>query len=178
MKYRYEPRPLLSVTIPLLAMAQGSKTPIVRGGRVFLLDGTGGSKGRHAAFKKYRNTVSDYMRMEARRQRVVDFPLDDAAVVDIVCSFPRPKKHRRANGDVKPRYLSEAKRTTPDLDKLARSIMDAGTGVLWSDDAIVVGSNLRKRYADHPSIEIKVYAACWCGLPGPCVDCVADAVLP
>ena len=35
----------------------------------------------------------------------------------------------------------------PDLDKLTRSVGDALTGVLWSDDSQVVDLQVRKRYA-------------------------------
>lgn len=35
----------------------------------------------------------------------------------------------------------------PDLDKLARSVGDALTGVLWNDDSQVVDLQVRKRYA-------------------------------
>lgn len=35
----------------------------------------------------------------------------------------------------------------PDLDKLTRAVLDAGTGIVWADDACVVELHASKRYA-------------------------------
>jgi len=44
----------------------------------------------------------------------------------------------------------------PDLDKLLRSIMDAGTSVIWLDDAQVTQISCSKTYADTPGVDIGV----------------------
>lgn len=73
-------------------------------------------------------------------------------VADFTFYMPRPQSHFRANGMVKetaPRYPI----SIPDVDKMARAIMDSVTaGEAWDDDARVVDLNTRKRYAtpEHP----------------------------
>jgi len=37
---------------------------------------------------------------------------------------------------------------TPDLDKLTRSVLDSGTGIIWRDDALVTRISAKKRYAE------------------------------
>lgn len=44
----------------------------------------------------------------------------------------------------------------PDLDKLLRGIMDAGTSVIWLDDAQVTQISCSKAYADTPGVDIGV----------------------
>ena len=45
----------------------------------------------------------------------------------------------------------------PDLDKLVRAILDAGTGILWKDDAQVVEfSRVRKCYGSPARVELSV----------------------
>lgn len=65
--------------------------------------------------------------------------------------FPRPKSHYRANGLLKPNAPTY-KSSAPDVDKLARAVLDAITGSgLWHDDAQVAGLQLTKRYANEPT---------------------------
>jgi Holliday junction resolvase RusA-like endonuclease len=47
---------------------------------------------------------------------------------------------------------------TGDVDKLARSTLDALTGIVWVDDVLVVSLDVTKRYtAKEPGAWIKVY---------------------
>lgn len=62
-------------------------------------------------------------------------------------AFPRPKKHFRANGEIRadaPFFVT----TTPDVDKLIRSTLDGLTGVVFLDDKQVVRVHARKHYTD------------------------------
>jgi len=67
-------------------------------------------------------------------------PMVDGRVVDLAVTFylPRPK---HLKGD--PDHL-----TTPDLDKLVRSVCDALKGICWSDDKLVGQIVAAKRYAE------------------------------
>ena len=72
-------------------------------------------------------------------------------VADFTFYMRRPAFHFGAHGLLPsaPKYPIR----TPDVDKLARAIMDAVTdGRAWDDDARVVDMNTRKRYetAEHP----------------------------
>ncbi len=77
-------------------------------------------------------------------------PLQGPVGLELAFRFPRPKGHfgtgrnagvLRANAPIWPAVK-------PDIDKLARSTLDALTGLLFVDDAQVVDLGLRKRYAD------------------------------
>ena len=65
--------------------------------------------------------------------------------------FPRPKSHYLpANGKRRDPVLRDDAPlwhvSPPDVDKLARSCLDALTGVLWTDDAQVADIHARKVY--------------------------------
>jgi len=62
-----------------------------------------------------------------------------------------------------PRPVSRPKKHTapdvrPDLDKLARAVLDALTGIAWRDDAQVCVLSATKVYADHVGADISVEA--------------------
>jgi Holliday junction resolvase RusA-like endonuclease len=57
--------------------------------------------------------------------------------LEILFLLDRPKSVRRDEPTVK-----------PDLDKLARGILDAFTGVVYEDDAQIVELRIRRRYAE------------------------------
>lgn len=75
--------------------------------------------------------------------------LRGALAVEALFVLPRPKGHfgtgRNAEvpKDSSPAYPA----TTPDLDKLTRSIGDALKGVLWTDDSLIVRWYVGKDYA-------------------------------
>lgn len=81
--------------------------------------------------------------------------------------FPRGTAVHLGVTFVLPRPVSLPKRVTnatkkPDLDKLARAVKDALTGVVWSDDSQVVSMTLAKRYAgptERPGANVAVTAA-------------------
>lgn len=60
-------------------------------------------------------------------------------VVEIEFVMPRPK----SLGKRDPRHVKR-----PDVDKLARAILDGLTGVVFADDSAVWCLNARKRYAE------------------------------
>lgn len=61
-----------------------------------------------------------------------------AVVVDLVFYMPRPLKIRSS---------VVAHTTRPDVDKLARCVLDGLTGVVYADDGQVVATRLAKQYA-------------------------------
>lgn len=64
--------------------------------------------------------------------------------VNIAFSLPKPKRPR-----------SEFPITRPDIDNLAKAILDALNGVAWEDDGLICNLSLEKRYGI-PSITIYV----------------------
>lgn len=154
---------MISFTVRGIPAPQGSKRLLPRGAR------RGGAPILVESSKrvpKWRRAVRD----EARRA-IEALPVDEqrprAGAVSIRIEFrmPRPAGHylpansRRAA----PELRDDAPlRPTgkPDLDKLARAVLDALTGLVWADDSQVVGVEASKVYvADHrpqPGAEIRV----------------------
>ena len=66
----------------------------------------------------------------------------------IVFEFPRPKSHKRKNGDLRPdRPIFHTAK--PDCDNAAKALMDALTQIgVWTDDAQVAELCVTKKYAD------------------------------
>lgn len=74
--------------------------------------------------------------------------VDDVAVVVILeFRMPRPASVKRAFPHVK-----------PDVDKLARAVLDALTGVVFKDDSQVVSLQASKVYSDRPGVLVRVGA--------------------
>lgn len=94
--------------------------------------------------------------LAARNARGLFGPWEVVPVeVEMTFLLPRPKSHyytgKRA-GQLRP----DAPRwhtTKPDVDKLARSTLDALTGVLVVDDSQVAVANVRKLYANRGAFE-------------------------
>jgi Holliday junction resolvase RusA-like endonuclease len=47
----------------------------------------------------------------------------------------------------------------PDLDNLAKAVLDAANGYLWLDDSQIVALNLSKAYSERPGVRLTVEAA-------------------
>jgi len=78
-------------------------------------------------------------------------PLDGALSVHLVFVMPRPA------GAPKRSTPPAVKR--PDVDKLARAVLDALSGVVWRDDSQITHLNARKRLAEldeQPGVRIRI----------------------
>jgi len=87
----------------------------------------------------------------------IDKPRFTGAVsVGLGFYLPRPKKHFRRNGDVKP-SAPTAHQQTPDIDKLTRAVLDSLTtaGVI-EDDKHVVELHANKWWSDDGQTGCKV----------------------
>jgi crossover junction endodeoxyribonuclease RusA len=118
-----------------LPSPQGSKRAFVRNGRANLVEVAG------AALKDWRTTVTARA-VEAAAERDWD-ALDGPVKVDVLFWLPRPKA----------RPDDEWHAVRPDVDKLARAVLDALTAArLWRDDCQVADLWTGKRYetAEHP----------------------------
>lgn len=73
-------------------------------------------------------------------------PFERRVRLNLVFILPRPKSHYRKNGELKPdQQLAHTNK--PDLDNLAKAVLDACTTIgLWQDDALVWSLLVCKRY--------------------------------
>jgi crossover junction endodeoxyribonuclease RusA len=71
-------------------------------------------------------------------------PFAEAIRIDLTFRFLRPMGHYGARG--LRGSAPAAKVTKPDVDKLARAVLDAIKGVVYRDDAQVVELHVRKRW--------------------------------
>lgn len=85
-------------------------------------------------------------------------PCRDPFKVCINFLFQRPKSHfgTGKNCDKLKRTAPEYKVSKPDIDKLARAVLDAGTGIVWADDSSVVVLKVAKAYAESPGAKIEI----------------------
>jgi Holliday junction resolvase RusA-like endonuclease len=86
-----------------------------------------------------------------------DRPFSEPIHLDITFVFPRPAKHFTKKGlrPDAPHFFYNA----PDTDKLLRAIGDAGTGILWKDDKLIVSVASRKIYGENPGASVTVELA-------------------
>lgn len=80
---------------------------------------------------------------------------DEPVRVRAVFGFARPKSHRLTSGKLTKRAPT-SHTSRPDLDKVARSLLDAITGVLVYDDAQVVALDVRKQWHDHDETWVEI----------------------
>ena len=111
--------------------------------RAFVVNGKAVTTNANKRTKDWQTLVS-----MAAQERKPDKPIVGA--VDILLNFYLPR----------PKSVSEKKRplpiVKPDIDKLIRCILDALTGIYFTDDAQVCEVRALKRYGDTPRVEIFV----------------------
>lgn len=109
-----------------LPIAQGSVKAFVVHGRARVVSVS-------PQLRAWRDTVAD-----VARKWYGDAPLERGAVsLHLIFSLPKPKKPK-GDGRLPIAY--------PDIDKLARGILDALTGTVYVDDSQVTDLELRKRF--------------------------------
>lgn len=136
----------VSFTVAGVPVAQGSKNAIRQGSRTLIVE-----RGR-ATLNPWRAQVA----FEAAR--VLEAPLAGTLSLWLVFTLTRPKSHYRTGshrGELKataPEYVS----TRPDVDKLARAVLDALTGVAFVDDGQVAELVCSKRYGARAGVEVEL----------------------
>ena len=101
--------------------------------------------------------------LAARQQDRLAAPLDVPLEVTVVAWFTRPKSLAKKN------YVTH-RPSRPDADNVLKIVFDAGNGILWTDDALIVRATVEKRYAvSGPAVWVSVVAhegASPCGATG------------
>lgn len=76
-------------------------------------------------------------------------PAGVPVVVDIRCMMPRPKSMTKAQRQ----HAEHTKK--PDVDNLAKGILDALNGRAWADDSQIAALMIIKRYGDEPGVRVR-----------------------
>lgn len=83
---------------------------------------------------------------ESKNNIKVPKGLEEAVAISLVFLFSRPKAHFNSKSVLKP-SAPEYKTTKPDIDKLARAVLDSLTlAGVFKDDALVYSLSAQKRY--------------------------------
>ncbi|MDX2966623.1 RusA family crossover junction endodeoxyribonuclease [Streptomyces acidiscabies] len=146
------PAPGLSITVYGLPAPQGSKRHVGNGVMI-------------ESSKKVKPWRQDVKQAALDAIAGLDgwTPLDGPLVASMVFTFARPKGHYRTGRNAHLLRDSAPARpsVTPDLSKILRSTEDALTGVVWADDARVVGySQLGKWYAGTDAVDVLTMPGC------------------
>lgn len=126
-------RPVLYVAIEGRAVPQGSMRAFARNGRAFTVAGNAGR------LERWRGDVRTALRQAMKDRPIYEAPM--AAYLDF--GFRRPASHLTSKGALRAGAPSHPRE---DIDKLVRSILDAGTGIVYADDSQVVRLTATKTY--------------------------------
>ena len=97
------------------------------------------------AIHAWKYAIEEAAREEA--QRIGWVPLKGVALaVSMVFSFRQPKSNK-----------TEWHTQRPDLDNLAKAVLDAIHGIAFLDDAVVDEMKLRKQWREKPGLWVEVY---------------------
>ena len=137
--------PLVEVWVAGVPQPQGSKR--LFGGHLV--------EGNDRTLRPWRATIAGEAR--AALNNAWPGPTTEAVTVTLGFMFSRPKSHygTRANpGEIK-RSAPAYKSTRPDIDKLARAVLDALTGIVFVEDSQVAGLLAWKDWGP-PGVSIRV----------------------
>lgn len=71
------------------------------------------------------------------------------AIYDIPASYSKKKREAAARGEIKPSVK-------PDVDNIAKAILDALNGVAYYDDSGVIELKVSKEYGDSARVEVEI----------------------
>lgn len=125
---------------------QGRKTAITRGRRTVVVE-----SGR-ALLRPWQEAIA------GEAARACSRPLEGPIVLDLGFLMPRPKTHFRTGAHADELRLDApiAHAHRPDLDKLARAVLDALTGIAYLDDGQVAELAARKVYGAPAGVRVVV----------------------
>jgi Holliday junction resolvase RusA-like endonuclease len=102
----------------------------------------------------YEGRLAHAGQLAMQGETLLDEPL--AVLVDAYMTIPasKPKRWKAGAlaGDVRPTK-------TPDVDNIAKVVLDGLNGIVWVDDVLVVELAVRKFYSDRPRMVIAIQRA-------------------
>lgn len=136
----------VSFWVPGVALPKGSKSVVrTKAGKYHLVETADMARAgrRSGALRAWMTTVSSVARVHCNQR------LSGPLTLEVTFFVPRPKSVKRTRPSVK---------TGGDIDKLARGVLDALTGIAYDDDSQVIDLRLSKMYADEgePGVDITI----------------------
>jgi len=133
----------ITFSIPGEPIAKGRARAFVRGGHV-----------AHYTPEKtarYENLV----KLSAQQAMAGRLPEEGAVAIAVQANMSIPASwSKRKQEQAEQGLISPTKR--PDLDNILKAVTDGANGVVWRDDAQVVGVAAAKRYSRTPSVQVTV----------------------
>lgn len=100
----------------------------------------------------YENLVKVSFTEQVKNWTITDKP----CAASIVAFFPIPKSVSRPKRALM--IMDKIKPTRkPDLDNIAKSILDSLNGIAWNDDSQIVNIWISKHYAEEPRVEVTLF---------------------
>lgn len=128
---------MISFFVAGVPAPQGSKSAVVRNGRAIMFE-------QNKATMPWRKQIALHAKgaMLNRGLEIVD---GAALSIEAVFFMPRPKSHYGKHGLLKsaPRHCSKK----PDIDKMARALLDGLSDIVFDDDSRITVLTARKQYA-------------------------------
>ena len=98
-----------------------------------------------ARYKKHVAQVAEQYTLEDLIDSPIKLTID--AYIEIPKSYTKKKRKQIEDGE-----LLHIKK--PDVDNLAKGIKDGITGIIWTDDSLIVELLVRKHYSENPRAEV------------------------
>lgn len=132
--------PLLELTIPGPVLGKG-RARSTRSGRHYT----------PAATRANEASMGWYLAQAWGGKPLLDEPLrlELTIHVEVPASWYKKKRALALAGEIMPT-------SKPDLDNVVKSIADAGNGVVWRDDALIVQLGVDLWYAEAPSLLVRI----------------------
>lgn len=137
---RPEPNQSIRFTVLGTPKPQGSKRAYVQGGHARLVESAG------QPLKDWRTDVQ-----QAAIKAHHGEPLEGPLAVQLIFNLVRPKSHPKT----RPTWPT----ARPDIDKLARAVLDALTHVCYQDDSQITHLTLAKVWGDPPGVTVTIWEA-------------------
>lgn len=100
-----------------------------------------------------------YVVEQTAREHWTPAVIDGPCAVSLEFFFTRPRYHYGTGRNaelIKTQYLDAQMVTTPDIDKLARTVLDGLAGVVFIDDSRVCRLGVGKSYGDPERVEVEI----------------------
>ena len=102
---------------------------------------------------EYEREIADYFRSHPQRFK---FEKDIPVAINLVFGMPIPKSTPKSRKDAMIEgVIKHTKR--PDVDNMAKAVLDALNGLAWADDSQIVRLSITKEYTREPYVYLYMY---------------------